>query len=92
MIRRMVLAVCAALSLGQCSTPSDTPTPAPSEPIVVTDPHGDVVDMPAGVRWDVTYGQLADDQVPAFVAECQHQGGEPVRLTDGTHMCENVDY
>lgn len=88
MTRRYALAALvagAALVTSSCDTPT-------REPIVITDPSGVIVDMPAGVRWDVRYGVLAGQDVPAFIAECNGFGGEPVVLPDGVHVCEDTDY
>lgn len=51
-----------------------------TRPIVVTDVHNVIVDMPAGVRWDV---------IGLTPAECDQSGGSFVIETD---TCEGVDF
>lgn len=60
------------------------------KPVVVTTEDNKIVDMPAGVRWDV---KMESGVVTvAMVERCDQTGGELISYASGMNVCEEVDF
>lgn len=76
-MKALLIIAASAIGLTSCQTP---------DPVVVTDIDNRIIDMPAGVRWDIIMSS------PDWVEVCNDMGGEPIMLVDHSTICEGIDY